>query len=215
MITIHHLGQSRSDRIIWLCEELGLEYKLVVHDRDPETMRAPQALWEINPLGKSPVIEDGDQVVFESGAIIEYLVERHGAGKLRPAKGSPAEVKYWHWMHCAESTLMLPIMINILTGAMGIESDIVPLFVDAERGNFFGYIDAELAGHDYIAGDEFTAADIMLGYTLAMANTSPLDENFQATEAAGGSVFEPYANIQQYLARLHARPAYLRAVERG
>ena len=200
MVTIHHLERSRSDRIIWLCEELGIEYDIVQHQRDPDTMRASETLWAINPLGKSPVIEHQGQVIFESGAIIEYLLSAFDSNGLRPAAGSKAYIDYLQWLHAPEATMTLPILMPMLCGAMGIESELMPLFADNETQTLYRYLEAELAQRDYIAGDHFSAADIMLSYTLMMA---------QSLAATGpDAVFTPYPSINAYLDRLKARKAY-------
>ena len=200
MVTIHHLERSRSDRIIWLCEELGIEYDIVQHQRDPDTMRAAETLWAINPLGKSPVIEHQGQVIFESGAIIEYLLSAFDSNALRPAAGSKAYIDYLQWLHAPEATMTLPILMPMLCGAMGIESELMPLFADNETQTLYRYLEAELAQRNYIAGDHFSAADIMLSYTLMMA---------QSLAATGpDAVFTPYASITAYLDRLKAREAY-------
>lgn len=214
MINIHHLGSSRSDRIIWLCEELALPYKLIAHERDPNTMRAPAAILAINPLGKAPVIEDDGKAVFESGAIIEYLVETYGESKLKPAKGTKAYIQYLHWMHCAESTLMTPILFGILSSAMGVESEILPLFIEGEYKTLFDYADSELAAHQYIAGDDFTAADVMVAYTLMMADVPPVGPGFSVGDGVDFvSPFKDYSNIQRYLNDIKARPAYVLAAK--
>ena len=200
MVTIHHLERSRSDRIIWLCEELGIEYDIVQHQRDPDTMRASETLWAINPLGKSPVIEHQGQVIFESGAIIEYLLSAFDSNRLRPAAGSKAYIDYLQWLHAPEATMTLPILMPMLCGAMGIESELMPLFADNETQTLYRYLEAELAQRNYIAGDNFSAADIMLSYTLMMA---------QSLAATGpDAVFVPYPSINAYLDRLKAREAY-------
>ena len=200
MVTIHHLERSRSDRIIWLCEELGIEYDIVQHQRDPDTMRASETLWAINPLGKSPVIEHQGQVIFESGAIIEYLLSAFDSNGLRPDAGSKAYIDYLQWLHAPEATMTLPILMPMLCGAMGIESELMPLFADNETQTHYRYLEAELAQRDYIAGDHFSAADIMLSYTLMMA---------QSLAATGpDAVFVPYPSINAYLDRLKAREAY-------
>lgn len=204
MIKIHHLGNSRSDRIIWLCEELGVKYELVGHDRNPQTFRAPESLWAINPLGKSPVIQDGKHTVFESGAIVEYLVSRHGGASLQPQADSDQWIAYQHWMHCAESTLMMPILFPIIAGAMGVESEVLPQFMNAEAQTLFNYAESELSQHDYIAGADFTAADVMVAYTFNMAEMTQ----------AESKPFENYPAIQAYLNSIKNRPAYQRAAEK-
>ena len=200
MVTIHHLERSRSDRIIWLCEELGIQYEIVKHQRDPDTMRASETLWAINPLGKSPVIEHQGQVIFESGAIIEYLLSAFNADSLRPAIGTKAYIDYLQWLHAPEATMTLPILMPMLCGAMGIESELMPLFADNETQTLYRYIETELAQRDYIAGNNFSAADIMLSYTLMMAQSL-------ATTGAD-TVFAQYPSINAYLNRLKARSAY-------
>ena len=206
MVTIHHLERSRSDRIIWLCEELGIEYQIVQHQRDPDTMRASETLWTINPLGKSPVIEHQGQVIFESGAIIEYLLSAFDSNGLRPATGTKAYIDYLQWLHAPEATMTLPILMPMLCGAMGIESELMPLFADNETQTLYRYLEAELAQRDYIAGDNFSAADIMLSYTLMMA---------QSLAATGpDTVFAQYPSINAYLHRLKARAAYQTASDK-
>ncbi len=214
MIKVHHLGSSRSDRIIWLCEELGAPYEIITHQRDPNTMRAPEAIWAINPLGKAPVIEDNGKPVFESGAIIEYLTETYGDTQLKPAKDSAEYIAYLHWMHCAESTLMTPILFGILSSAMGVESEILPMFIEGEYKTLFDYTDKVLGEHQYIAGDNFTAADVMVAYTLMMADAPPVGPGFAPGDADEFvSPFANYANIQRYLNDIQARPAYQAAAK--
>ena len=200
MVTIHHLERSRSDRIIWLCEELGIEYDIVQHQRDPDTMRASETLWAINPLGKSPVIEHQGHVIFESGAIIEYLLSAFDSNSLRPAAGSKAYIDYLQWLHAPEATMTLPILMPMLCGTMGIESELMPLFADNETQTLYRYLEAELAQRNYIAGDNFSAADIMLSYTLMMAQS--------LAETGPDEVFTSYPAINSYLSRLKSREAY-------
>ena len=200
MVTIHHLERSRSDRIIWLCEELGIEYEIVQHQRDPDTMRASESLWAINPLGKSPVIEHQGKVIFESGAIIEYLLSVFDSNRLRPAPDSKAYIDYLQWLHAPEATMTLPILMPMLCSAMGIKSELMPLFADNETQTLYRYLESELAKRDYIAGDSFSAADIMLSYTLMMA------QSLAAT--VPDEVFASYPAINSYLARLKSREAY-------
>lgn len=203
MITIHHLGISRSERIIWLAEELGLEYQIVKHDRAAD-FRAPESLWAVHPMGKSPVIEYEGNKVFESGAIIEYLLERCDTAEapLKPDNSSQQYINYLQWMHASESTLMLPIMIKFLSGMVNLDHAPLNGFVDGELQTLFTYINDILGKHDYIAGDAFTGADIMVAYPLMMADgmqASPLAE---------------YPAISAYIARLRQRPAYQRAAEK-
>ncbi|MFY0638952.1 glutathione S-transferase family protein [Maricaulis maris] len=215
MITVHHLNNSRSQRILWLLEEIGLEYDIRKYERDATTMRAPKELRDIHPLGKSPVITDGDLVIAESGAIVEYLVDTYAPG-LKPAAGTEAHREYVYWMHFAEGSLMTPLLIKLLTGQ--IEKSKAPFFVkpiikqvasrlrdgfvDPELASLFGYIESYLEGRDWIAGPEFTGADVQLTFPLEAA-------------VARGGLDERYANLTAYVARMHARPAYKAAIERG
>jgi glutathione S-transferase len=198
MITIHHLGMSRSDRIIWLAEDLGIDYSIVKHHRGAD-FRAPQSLWDVHPMGKAPIIEDDGKRIFESGAIVEYLIDRYGNGKLKPDTSSQEYLDYLHWMHCAESTLMTPIFIGFLTGAMGVESEALRGFVAGEYKTLFTYMNAQLERHDYIAGNTFTGADVMVAYPLLMA------------QGQQPPPFADYPAISAYMARLQDRPAYIRA----
>lgn len=215
MITVHHLNNSRSQRILWLLEELGLDYTIEKYARDAETMRAPATLRAVHPLGKSPVITEGDITVAESGAIVEHLVETHGP-QLKPQAGSEAARRYTYWLHFAEGSAMPPLLVKLVVDRIGqakmpffakpIAKSIVKKlragFVDAEIANLFRYIEAELGERDWFAGDEFTAADIQMSFPLEAA-------------AARGGIGKDFPNIQAWLARIHARPAYARALERG
>tara|TARA_B100000767_G_scaffold245714_1_gene244804 strand:- start:856 stop:1479 length:624 start_codon:yes stop_codon:yes gene_type:complete len=200
MVTIHHLERSRSDRIIWLCEELGIDYDITHHQRDPATMRASTTLWAVNPLGKSPAIEHQGQVVFESGAIIEYLLSTFGPTSLSPSPDAEGYIDYLQWLHAPEATMTLPILMPMICGTMGIESELLPLFADSETQTMYRYLNSELTQRDYIAGGDFTAADIMLSYTLMMAQALATSEPEK--------VFFEYPALTAYLSRLRARPAY-------
>ena len=206
MLKIHHLGMSRSDRSIWLAEELGLKYELVTHTRNPETFRSPQSLWDVSPMGKAPVIEDKGQTIPESGAIVEYLLDNYGEGRLRPERDTPAYIDYLHWMHAAESTLMTPIFINMLSVMTATNAPGLKGFCDGEFKTVFTYMDKLLGGRDYIAG-EFSGADIMVAFPLMMLE-SPL---FAPPGEEKGRAFIPYPAIQAYLGRLRARPAWSKA----
>jgi len=216
MIVVHHLNNSRSQRILWLLEELGLEYEIKHYQRDPKTMLAPPELKAVHPLGKSPVISDGDTVVAESGAIIEYLVERHGGGRFAPAAGTPARLRYSHFLHYAEGSAMPPLLLKLVFDK--IEHSPLPFFVkpiargiaQKVKGSFvlpqialhLGYLEGELAQRPWFTGEEFTAADIALSFPLEAA-------------AARGGLDAKYPNLSDFLKRIHARPAYQRALERG
>ena len=215
MIVVHHLNNSRSQRILWLLEELGLDYEIKRYERDRKTMLAPPELKAVHPLGKSPVITDGDLVVAESGAIVEYLTARE-AGRLAPAAGTPARLRYTHFLHFAEGSMMSPLLMKLVFDK--IESSPMPFFVkpiargiaQKVKGSFvlpqialhLGYLEAELGKHAWFAGDEFSAADIQLSFPLEAA-------------ASRGGLDAKYPNLTAFLARIHARPAYRRALERG
>lgn len=204
MLTIHHLNMSRSERIVWLVEELGLTYDLVHHQRDATTFRAPPSLWAVSPQGKAPVIVDDQHTVCESGAVVEYLIERHGAGRLKPRPDTNAYPKYLHWMHAAESTLMLPILLDLLGNMLRVNSETYRGFVGGEYLTTLRHLDETLAEHDYVAGDEFTGADIMVAYDLHLANgtSSP---TFKTS-----APLHDYSHITAYLRRIENRPAYQR-----
>jgi glutathione S-transferase len=215
MITVHHLNNSRSQRILWLLEELGLEYDIKYYQRDPETMLAPASLRQIHPLGKSPVITDDTLTLAESGAIIEYLVERYGEGRFAPPLDVPERLRYRYWLHYAEGSLMPPLLIKLIFDQMEEKSPfflrpIVQLISQPIRSSFLDpqittnldYLESELAHYPWFVGNEFTAADIQMSFPL---------EN--AVERAGLDTSRP--KLMDWLDRIHTRPAYQRAVKRG
>lgn len=204
MLTIHHLNMSRSERVVWLAEELGLKYELVHHQRDPQTFRSPPSLWEVSPQGKAPVIQDGAVTVTESGAVLEYVIERHGNGRLRPAVTSPEYPQYLHWMHAAEATLMVPILMDLLGGLLGVKSETFSGFLNGEYQTTLQHLDGVLSRQPYVAGSEFTGADIMVAYDLHLANGT-CSPAFKTT-----APIESFPNIVAYLQRVEARPAYQR-----
>ena len=208
VLKIHHLNQSRSERIVWLAEELGLDYELVKHKRDPQTFRSPPSLHAVGPLGKAPVIEDNGNTIFESGAVIEYLVDHYGQGRLRPAAGTPEMLRYQHWMHCAESTLATPVMMDFVTGMAQAKNAMVDGFVQGEYKAIFSYLNEQLGAGGYVAGPQFTAADPMVAYPLWLIDGTILKESGFAQPA----LLADYPNIVGYLARLQQRPAHLRAL---
>ena len=169
MLKIHHLVLSRSERIVWLAEELGIRYELVRHQRDPQTFRAPPSLRAVTPLAKAPVIEDDGVVVEESAVICDYLIEHHGGGRLRPAAGTAARRAYDYWMACSESTLMYPALIDLLVGLTQSEAPGLMAFAMGEYQTMLGHVDHALGDGDYLVGNAFSAADVMVYYTLAMA----------------------------------------------
>lgn len=202
MIVVHHLNNSRSQRIPWLLEELGVPYRIEQHQRDSKTNLAPPALRAIHPLGKSPVIQDGDLTLAESGAIIEYLVERYGAGRLVPQRGSKEHVRYLYWMHFAEGTIMLHMVARLYLIRVGDAADAMRTRVEAMIGDELDLVEAKLSRSAHLAGTEFSAADIQMAFPLEFV-------------AYGGLLAERHVKLRDYLSRMQARPAYRRAVEKG
>jgi len=200
MITVHHLNDSRSQRILWLMEELGLSYEIRQYKR-LETRLAPPELKAIHPVGKSPVITDNGKTVFESGAIIDYLIRRHGGGRLQPDPKTPAYDDYQMWMHYAEGSAMLPLMLNLYVSRLG--DDGAPLHprIESEIANHLGYLDAHLKGRDFLVGDGLTGADIQMSFIGEIA------------QAYGKRAAFP--NLDAWVKRLHARPAWQKALEKG
>lgn len=201
MIIVHHLNNSRSQRILWLLEELGLEYEIKRYQRDPKTNLAPPELKAINPLGKSPVIEEGTLVLSESGAIVDYLIRRHGQGRLQPDPATPAYDEYVKWLHFAEGSAMLPFMLNLYVGRLGDAGAPLQPRIQSELANFLGYINDVLGRTPYLMGAEFSGADIELSFVGELAKTQ--------------GMAAPYPHLQAWLARLQARPAYQQAIARG
>jgi glutathione S-transferase len=215
MITVHHLNNSRSQRILCLLEELALPYEIVRYQRDPQTMLAPASLKAVHPLGKSPVITDEGNTVAESGAIIEYLVERYGQGRLAPPAGSPERLRYNFWLHFAEGSAMPPLLLSLVFGK--IETAPVPFFlkpvtrgiakrvrstlIEPNLKAQLDYMESELARSPWFAGDEFSGADVQMSFPV------------EAAAARGGLGQRP--RLADWLQRLHARPAWQRALEKG
>ena len=215
MITVHHLEMSRSQRILWLLEELGLPYEVVRYERDARTRLAPAALRAIHPLGKSPVIQDGDVTVAETGAIVDYLLDVYGEGRLRPAAGTEDARRFTYWLHYAEGSAMPPLLLKLVFGLLPrrapglmrplvkqISDKAIAGFVDPQLRDHVGFWEAELARSEWFAGDQFTAADIMMSFPV---------------EAGADRAFDPAdrPRLRAFLSRIHARPAYRRALERG
>ena len=201
MIIVHHLDDSRSQRILWLLEELGLPYEVKQHKRDPKTLVAPPELKQIHPLGKSPVIEDDGHVVAESGAIIDYILRRYGHGRLQPAPSSASYHEFVHWIHYAEGSAMPALIIRIMVARVGDAAAAALPRLDAHIALQLGYIDRKLEGRQYILGDELTAADIQL--------------SFVGEFAAARFGISDYANIEAWMKRFQARRAYKAALTRG
>jgi glutathione S-transferase len=216
LITVHHLNNSRSQRVLWLLEEIGVPYEIKRYQRDAQTMLAPPSLREVHPLGKSPVVTDGELTLAESGAIIEDLVERHGGGQFAPASGTPARLRYAYWLHYAEGSAMPPLLLKLVFDR--IEAGPMPFFarpfaraIAGRARNAFimpqitrhlDYMESELGKFRWFAGDEFTAADIQMSFPLEVA-----------VKRAGLGPSRP--RLADFLGRIHARPAYQRALERG
>jgi len=216
MIVLHHLNNSRSQRILWLLEELGLPYEIKRYERDPKTMLAPLSLRAVHPLGKSPVVTDGDETVAESGAIIEYLVDRHGEGRLRPAKGTPERTRYTYFLHYAEGSVMPPLLLALVFARMpkapmpffarpivrGIAEKARTSFIGPQITTHLDFMETELAERPWFAGNDFTAADIQMSFPL------------EASAARGGlDMTRPH--LWSFLDRIRARPAYQRALAAG
>jgi glutathione S-transferase len=216
MITVHHLSNSRSQRILWLLEELDLDYEVKRYERDPETMRAPASLQAVHPLGKAPVVTDGDVTLAESGAIIEYLINRHGPSPLAPVPGSREQRRCTYWLHYAEGSAMPPLLLSLIFKrlpdspmpffirpiARAISKKAMASFIDPQLRLHFDYMEAELGKSTWFAGEDFTCADVQMGYPVEAAS-------------ARGVLDAGYPRLQSYLERIHARPAYQRAVDRG
>jgi glutathione S-transferase len=200
MITIHHLNESRSQRIVWLFEELQLPYQIAFHQRDAQTRLAPPELVAIHPLGKSPVITDGDRTVHESGAIIDYVIRRHGGGRLAPPADSADFDHYQQWLHYAEGSAMLPLMLNMYVMRLGEAGAPLHPRIASETANHLGYVEACLQGRDYLVGDSLTGADIQMSFVGEVA------------KASGKSA--SYPNLARYTDALHARPAWKVALDK-
>jgi len=201
MIEVHHLNASRSRRITWLLEELGVDYKLVAYQRDATTNLAPPELKAIHPLGKSPVIRDNGEVIFESGAIIEYLIRKYGKGKFAPAMGTPDYDHYIQFLHYGEASAMLPLMLRLYVGRLGDAGAPLMPRIESETDNHLGYLNNELAQRDYIVGNSLTGADVQLSFVAQV-----------------GVIFlgkEKFPNLTRYVERIEARPAYKRAIEKA
>ena len=216
MIVVHHLNNSRSQRILWLLEELGLGYELRRYERDRKTMLAPAALREVHPLGKSPVISDGGMTLAESGAILQYLVERRGGGRLMPPAGSAEWLRYVYWLHFAEGSAMPPLVMKLVLDRMekapmpffarpvarALAGRVREAFVLPNIARNLDYMESEIAHDPWFAGGEFSAADIQMSFPLEAA-------------AARGGLDARRPRLMDWLERIHARPAYRRALERG
>lgn len=217
MIRVHHLNNSRSQRILWLLEELGLPYEVVRYQRDAKTMLAPPELRAVHPLGKSPVITDDDITVAESGAIIEYLIDRYGQGRLQPAAGTPDRLRYTYWLHFAEGSAMPPLLMKLvfsfLPKSPALPALLRPLvrkisqgaqksFIDPQIAQHLNYLESELNRSEWFAGDDFTAADVQMSFPIEAA-------------AARGGLDAKWPKVAAFLLKTQARPAYQRALVQG
>ena len=216
MIVVHHLNNSRSQRVLWLLEELGVPYEVKRYERDPATMLAPASLRAMHPLGKSPVLTDGEVTLAESGAIVEYLIGRYGNGRLVPAADTPARLRYTYWLHYAEGSAMPPLLLKLVFGR--VESAPMPFFVKPIARAIVGramssfiepqiklhldFMEGELGKSTWFAGDAFTAADVQMSFPIEAA-------------ASRGGLDASRPRLMGFLERIHARPAYQRALERG
>jgi glutathione S-transferase len=216
MVVVHHLNNSRSQRILWLLEELGVPYEVKRYERDAKTMLAPPSLLAIHPLGKSPVIVDGDVTVAESGAIIEYLVGKYGDGRLIPPAGTAQRLRYTYWLHYAEGSAMTPLLFKLVFDRIAtnptpwpisaisrrIAATVTNAFIAPNLKRHLDYIESELGAHTWFAGEQFTAADMQMSFPLEIAVTR-----------AGLNASRPKS--MAFLDRIHALDAYRRALERG
>jgi glutathione S-transferase len=214
MITVHHLERSRSQRVLWMLEELGVAYDLKEYKRDTKTMLAPPELREVHPLGKSPIVTDGKQTLAESGAILEYLVDTYGNGKLAPRAGTPERLRYTYWMHYAEGSAMSPLLLKLVMEtikrkapwpvrpiAKGIAGKVLHDFVHPQLQLHFDWVESELGKSKWFAGDELSAADIQMSY--------PIEAHALRGEGT------PRPNTAAWLEHVRARPAYKRALQKG
>jgi glutathione S-transferase len=216
MIIVHHLNNSRSQRVLWLLEELGLDYQIKPYQRDPKTMLAPAELRRVHPLGKSPVVSDGAEVLAESGAILEHFADKYGAGRMAPAPGTPARLRYSYWMHFAEGTAQPALLLKLLFDriknapmpffakpiARKIADRALATYVGPNLERHLDFMEGELARDEWFAGPQFTAADVQMSFPVEVSRIR-------------GGLDERRPRLMAFLEKIHARPAYRRALERG
>ena len=216
MIVVHHLNNSRSQRVLWLLEELGVDYEIVKYERDPQTMLAPASLRAVHPLGKSPVITEDGTTVAETGAIVEYVLERHGNGRLIPPAGTPERLRFTYWLHFAEGSAMPPLLLKLIFDrvesapmpffakpiARGIAVKVKGAMIEPNLKRQLDFMEAELGKSEWFAGDAFSAADIQMSFPVEAA-----------AMRAGLDASRP--KLWAFLQKIHARPAYRKALERG
>ena len=201
MITIHHLNDSRSQRVLWLLEELGVPYVIAHYQRDATTRLAPPELKAVHPLGKSPVMTDEHATIIESGAIIDHIVRRHGGGRLAPSTDSADYDAYVQWMHYAEGSAMLPLLLKMYVARLGEAGAPLAPRIDGEIANHLGYVEASLAGREWLVGNDLTAADIQMSFVGEVAGAYGLRAHYPAIDA--------------WVKRFQARDAYRRALDKG
>ena len=217
MIIVHHLNNSRSQRILWLLEELDVEYQIKRYERDPQTMLAPASLLAVHPLGKSPVITDDDLTIAESGAIVEYLINRYSNGRLVPDRDSKDYLRYIYWLHFAEGSAMSPLLMKLVFDriehspmpffvkpiARGIAQKVKTSFIQPQITRHLNYLETEISGTGWFVGSEFSAADIQMSFVL------------EASAVRGGLNNTSHPKLMDWLQRIHAMPSYVRALEKG
>jgi glutathione S-transferase len=201
MLTLHHLNDSRSQRILWLLEELGTRYEMKRYQRDATTRLAPPELTAVHPLGKSPVITDGAIKIAESGAIVDYLIRTYGKGAMMPAMGTPDYEAYNEWLHYSEGSAMLPLMLNLYVSRLKEAGAPLHPRIDSETANHLGFVDGALKGREFFIGNSLTGADIQMSFVGEMAKVF--------------NKLGSYSNLGAWLTRMHARPAFQRSVEKG
>jgi glutathione S-transferase len=217
MVVVHHLENSRSQRVLWLLEELGVSYEIVLYKRDPETLLAPPSLRAVHPLGKSPVIVDGDRTIAESAAILEYLVDAYGQGSgLKPPEGTPDRLRYTYWLHYAEGSAMAPLLLGLVFARLpkapmpffvrpivrGLSDKVRTSYVAPQIKLHLDWMESELGKSTWFAGESFSVADIQMSYPVEAASLR-------------GGLGADHPKLQGWLQRAHARPAYQRALAKG
>ena len=201
MLTLHHLNDSRSQRILWLLEELGTPYEMKRYQRNAQTRLAPPELEAVHPLGKSPVITDGDVTIAESGAVVDYIIRHYGEGRLMPAAGSADYEAYNEWLHYSEGSAMLPLMLNLYVSRLKEAGAPLHPRIDSEMANHLGYVDGALKGREFLVGNSLTGADIQMSFVAEMADIY--------------DKLGPYPSLSAWLSRMHVRPAFQRSVAKG
>ena len=200
-LIVHHLNNSRSQRVLWALEELGLPYAIKHYQRDAVTNLAPPELKAVHPLGKSPLLEDDGVVIEESGAIIQYLLDKYGQGRFQPAPGTPEALRHLQWMHFAEGSAMSPILLQLYTSRLGDAAAPLTPRISEQLASHFGYLESQLRPSGYFVGDDLTGADMMLSFPAEIA----------VMQGQG----ETYPKLAAFVAKIHARPAWKVAREKG